>query len=193
MEETLEKAHQLSNNNSQSFFYKSAAEKRKLSIQKYCWNEETNFYFDYDFIQQKQKCHYTLAAAFPLFFKIATNDQAKKVDEVLKDKFLKTGGLITTLETTGQQWDSPNGWAPLQWISIKGLQNYGLNELAETIAVRWIELNKKVYQRTGKLMEKYNVIDMKLDAGGGEYPSQDGFGWTNGVLLKLMKMYKTGE
>lgn len=31
--------------------------------------------------------------------------------------------------------------------------------------------------------------DPTLSAGGGEYPSQDGFGWTNGVLLKLMKVY----
>ncbi|MGI8952845.1 MAG: alpha,alpha-trehalase TreF [Chitinophagaceae bacterium] len=189
LEQTLSEAHQLSNNISQSASYQLSAEKRKATVQKYCWSEELNFYFDYDFTQQKQKSSYTLAATFPLFFRIATDDQAKKVAEILEKKFLKFGGLVTTLETTGQQWDAPNGWAPLQWIAIKGLQNYGLNELAETVARRWIELNKNVYNRTGKLMEKYNVIDMNLEAGGGEYPSQDGFGWTNGVLLKLMEMY----
>ena len=41
---------------------------------------------------------------------------------------------------------------------------------------------------TGKLMEKYNV-DEKLVAGGGEYPTQDGFGWTNGVLRRLIVLY----
>ena len=46
------------------------------------------------------------------------------------------------------------------------------------------------YRRTGKLMEKYNVVDPSLAAGGGEYPGQDGFGWTNGVLRKLLVLYR---
>jgi alpha,alpha-trehalase len=77
----------------------------------------------------------------------------------------------------------------LQWVAIKGLDNYGEKELAADLAHRWSKLNIKVYRNTGKLMEKYNVIDTHLTAGGGEYPSQDGFGWTNGVLLKILKTY----
>ena len=92
---------------------------------------------------------------------------------------------MTTLETTGQQWDAPNGWAPLQWVTITGLKNYGHDDLAAEIADRWVKLNSDVFKRTGKLMEKYNVVDTQLEAGGGEYPGQDGFGWTNGVLLAL--------
>ena len=95
------------------------------------------------------------------------------------------GGVVTTLETTGQQWDAPNGWAPLQWITIIGLKNYEHHDLATDIANRWVKLNSDVFKRTGKLMEKYNVVDTQLEAGGGEYPGQDGFGWTNGVLLAL--------
>jgi len=125
-----------------------------------------------------------------LFFNIATHEQAHKVADCLATNFLKDGGLLTTLHTSGQQWDAPNGWAPLHYIAIKGLENYGLSALAETIAGRWIALNKTVFARTGKLMEKYNVMDTNLEAGGGEYPGQDGFGWTNGVLLNLMKHYK---
>jgi len=86
---------------------------------------------------------------------------------------------------SGQQWDAPNGWAPLQWITIVGLENYGHHELAAEVSSRWINLNSDVFKRTGKLMEKYNVVDTHLEAGGGEYPGQDGFGWTNGVLLAL--------
>ena len=77
----------------------------------------------------------------------------------------------------------------MQWITIKALDEYGEINLAAEIAKRWVQLNIKVYRNTGKLMEKYNVVDTHLAAGGGEYPSQDGFGWTNGVLLKLLKMY----
>ncbi len=97
--------------------------------------------------------------------------------------------MITTTETTGQQWDAPNGWAPLQWIAIKGLQNYGHNDLAKNIAKRWMQLNEKVFKNTGKMMEKYNVVSTDLLAGGGEYPAQDGFGWTNGVYLAMEKKF----
>jgi alpha,alpha-trehalase len=121
-----------------------------------------------------------------LFFKIADSTQAAKVAWLLERKFLKEGGLVTTLTATGEQWDYPNGWAPLQWMAFKGLKNYGYHELADKIARRWLRLNQQVYHKTGKMMEKYNVTDTTLLSGGGEYPTQDGFGWTNGVYLKLL-------
>ena len=84
---------------------------------------------------------------------------------------------------------APNGWAPLEWMTIWGLDRCGQRELARDIAERWVNLNVDVYKRTGKLMEKYNVVDLNAEAGGGEYPGQDGFGWTNGVLLALINKY----
>ena len=123
----------------------------------------------------------------PLFFKIATQAQADLVAEMIQAEFLKPGGVVASLKNTGQQWDAPNGWAPLQWITIMGLENYGHHSLADTIAQRWLALNDKVYAATGKMMEKYNVEDINQLAGGGEYPGQDGFGWTNGVYLALKR------
>lgn len=169
--------------------YEGAAEKRKAAIQQYCWSSIAKFYTDYDLSAGTTRHELTLAGASALFFQLATTDQAGRMQEVLQNKFLQPGGLVTTLLTTGQQWDAPNGWAPLQWIAITGLEKYGFKELATVIAHRWIRLNKEVFRRTGKLMEKYNVVDTGLDAGGGEYPGQDGFGWTNGVLLALIKKY----
>jgi alpha,alpha-trehalase len=78
-------------------------------------------------------------------------------------------------------------------MAIEGLEKYRQQELARTIASRWVSLNSNVFRQTGKLLEKYNVVNTSLEAGGGEYPLQDGFGWTNGVLLKLMNRYKLGE
>jgi Neutral trehalase len=89
---------------------------------------------------------------------------------------------------TGEQWDAPNGWAPLQWIAIEGLRRYGERTLAATIAQRWVAKNLEVYRATGKLVEKYNVSAPGA-GGGGEYPLQDGFGWTNGVLRRLLADY----
>jgi alpha,alpha-trehalase len=165
------------------------AKKRKQAIQTYCWNKEQGFYFDYDFTTQQQKTVLSLAGIYPLFVKIAAPEQADKVAAIVKEKFLQPGGVVSTLKTTGQQWDAPNGWAPLHWTTIIGLENYNHHTLATDIASRWIKLNTDVFKRTGKLMEKYNVVNTSLEAGGGEYPGQDGFGWTNGVLLALMKKY----
>jgi alpha,alpha-trehalase len=166
-----------------------AKELADRGIQRYFFNAASGWFMDYNINNNKQGTEPTLAGMFPLFMKIATKEQAAKAATYLKKNFLKPGGVVTTLKNTGQQWDAPNGWAPLQWITIIGLENYGYNTLAKTIAERWIKLNNDVYMRTGKLMEKYNVIDTHLEAGGGEYPGQDGFGWTNGVLSALIAKY----
>ncbi len=164
------------------------AEQRKKAIQQYCWNEEKGFYFDYHFTDKAPTRCYSLAALFPLFMQLASKEQSDKVAKNIEEKFLKPGGLITTLHTTGQQWDAPNGWAPLQWIAYKGLKQlpYGHTTLAEKIRKNWMQNNEKVFAETGKMMEKYNVTDTATKAGGGEYPNQDGFGWTNGVYLILL-------
>jgi alpha,alpha-trehalase len=187
LERTIGEAHQLVGNPDASRRYQSMAERRLAAIQKYCWNAERGFYLDFDFVLGKQKEGMSLAGVFPLFFRIASDKQAERVAARIREDFLKPGGLICTLRTTGQQWDAPNGWAPLHWMTVVGLENYGHRELAAEIVERWTKLNSDVFKRTGKLMEKYNVVDTELEAGGGEYPGQDGFGWTNGVLLALMK------
>lgn len=190
LESTISEAAKLAGKIQEALSYSMLAAKRKTAIQEYCWNKKQQFYTDYDFKQQQPKNNITMAGVFPLFFGIATPEQAEKTSVILHKQLLKAGGCAATTETSGQQWDSPNGWAPLQYMAIKGLEKYGMHNLAAEIAKRWINLNIKVYKATGKLMEKYNVADTNLLAGGGEYPSQDGFGWTNGVLLKLMETYK---
>jgi alpha,alpha-trehalase len=82
------------------------------------------------------------------------------------------------------------GIAPLQWMTYRGVLRYQetdiqLLKLGESIKISWMGINEKTYQNTGKMMEKYNVEDTNLEAGGGEYPGQDGFGWTNGVYLAI--------
>jgi alpha,alpha-trehalase len=158
---------------------------RNRAIDTYCWNKEKGFYFDYHFKDGEQTNSWSLAGVFPLFFNIASTEQATSVAGVVLEKFLQPGGLITTLTTSGQQWDAPNGWAPLQWISYKAFQKNGHTELAGLIRNSWMRTNEKVYAATGKMMEKYNVVDLDAPAGGGEYQNQDGFGWTNGVYLAL--------
>jgi len=185
LEKTLAEAHQHSGNRSQSVHFLAKANARKTAIKKYCWSEADQFFVDYDFVAGRQKRSRTLAAAFPLFFEVATPDQALAVEQILTRDFLKTGGLTTTLSFSGQQWDAPNGWAPLQWIAYRGLLNYGFDDAAAEVKRRWLNANTQVYRKTGKMTEKYDVWNADGEASGGEYPNQDGFGWTNGVFLAM--------
>ncbi len=186
LEMMLEKAYRISNKKKMANEYLAKANQRKANLIRYCWDEASGFFMDYDFVNTKTTDIQSLAGVYPLYFGMATEVQAQQTAVTIREKFLKKGGVVTTLTDTKQQWDAPNGWAPLQWMTVKGLRNYGHYRLANEIKTRWIRLNLKVYQNTGKMVEKYNVMDMTLDAGGGEYPVQDGFGWTNGILLKLL-------
>jgi alpha,alpha-trehalase len=185
LEDRLAFFYKQNGNEDQSNVYARRAEQRKVLINKVFWNEEAGYYFDYNWKTRKHTGVYSLAAVYPLYFGIASPEQAREVKDKLQRDFLKAGGLVTTLYATKQQWDFPNGWAPLQWMSIKGLREYGLNDLADEIKSRWLKLNESVYGRTNKMLEKYNVEDVSLFAGGGEYPNQDGFGWTNGIWNAL--------
>lgn len=169
--------------------YEQKAKSRLDAINTYCYNSEDGWYYDYIISENKISSHKTIAGMTPFFLEIAPLGYINRAAKIVENDFLRNGGVVTTLVNSGQQWDAPNGWAPLQWIAIKGLDNYGKKELAGNIAQRWIDLNTKIYESTGKLMEKYNVEDTNITAGGGEYPAQDGFGWTNGVLLRLIQDY----
>jgi alpha,alpha-trehalase len=165
------------------------AEKRKDAIQELFWDQD--FFYDYNFVKNETASMKTLAACFPLFFEIATESQADSVAKIIERDFLKAGGVVTTLVDSGQQWDWPNGWAPLQWIAYQGLINYGFDILAEKIKTNWLNKVEAIYKKEGKLTEKYDVVNQNEAGGGGEYPNQDGFGWTNGVTLKFLNANKT--
>lgn len=185
LEVTLREAYTQQGQPDEAEVFGQLANRREALIRELFWNEAEGFFTDYDLETGQPGTARTLAGAVPLFFNLATATQAARVHEVLRKEFLQAGGWVTTLKQTGQQWDWPNGWAPLQWLVFKGLINYGFRETADEGRRRWLDLNDRVFRVTGKLMEKYNVVTADLTAGGGEYPNQDGFGWTNGVYLAL--------
>lgn len=190
-ENILSKAANEVGNKMKSDQYKDKAEMRQKAVLRYCWNADLQFFFDYDFKERTTTNKWSAAGAMPLFTQLATPHHAMYVEQALRNRFLKDGGIVTTIYHTGQQWDAPNGWPPLQYIAVKGLMNYGYKDLPKTIATRWMAINEKVFSATGKMMEKYNVENTALISGGGEYPTQDGFGWTNGVYLKFVEMFKS--
>jgi alpha,alpha-trehalase len=124
----------------------------------------------------------------PLLVGLATQAQADATAQYVGDNYLAPGGLRTTLEATSEQWDMPNGWAPLQWIAVSGLRRYGHQELAREIARRWVMTVNETYLRNGLVYEKYDIEAGAIGAGG-EYAPQTGFGWTNGVTADFLDTY----
>jgi alpha,alpha-trehalase len=190
LENVLERVYSIKNDSTNRKTFYERARKREAAIQKYLWIEEEKTFADYNFLNQRPNGIVNMGMVYPMVFKIATQAQAKCVEDHLGKNFLQSGGLLSTLIYSGEQWDAPNGWAPLQWMAYKGMKQYNMDEFAEKIANRWTKKVESVFEKTNKLTEKYNVVDKGVNAIGGEYPNQDGFGWTNGVYLKLKSFIK---
>ena len=166
--------------------FAQAAEDRRRALLAAAYDPASGFFYDVRWRNgERVTDRPTLAAASPLYFGLATPEQGRAVAARLERGFLKPGGFVTTLIASGQQWDAPNGWPPLEWLTIEGVRRYGRADLADAARDRWLALNRRTYRATGKMTEKYDVVDLQRRAGGGEYPTQDGFGWTNGVALAL--------
>src|SRR3989454_747153 len=168
--------------------FADAAERRRRALLAVAYDSASGFFYDVRWPDGARVTDRpTLAAAAPLYFGLATPEQGRAVAARLERDFLKPGGFVTTLIASGQQWDAPNGWPPLEWLAIEGVRRYGRAHLADAARDRWLAVSRRIYRSTGKMTEKYDVVDLNRRAGGGEYPTQDGFGWTNGVALALLK------
>ncbi|MDE2448983.1 MAG: alpha,alpha-trehalase TreF [Gammaproteobacteria bacterium] len=164
------------------------ARRRRQAMDRYLWDAKARYFMDYDWRRQKRTGELTAATLYPLFTGVADIEQADAVGGITRVRLLKEGGVVTTNITSGQQWDAPNGWPPLQWIAVSGFRRYDQPVLAHEIARRWLTTVQRVFANSGKLVEKYDV-EHNLPGGGGEYPLQDGFGWTNGVTRALLELY----
>jgi alpha,alpha-trehalase len=162
---------------------------RRIAIDRYLWDAMSGAYMDYQWMHHERIRRVSAATLYPLFVALASKTQASAVAKVATHQLLRAGGIVTTPLQTGEQWDAPNGWAPLQWIAVDGLRRYHHESLAEMIACRWMSGVNEVYRADGKLVEKYDVETPGRSGGGGEYPLQDGFGWTNGVMRKFIALY----
>jgi alpha,alpha-trehalase len=190
LEQTLARANKVAKNDDAVKKFDALAKKRQAAINRYLWDNKQGFYADYDWQKATIRPQLTAATLFPLYLQAATEEHATRTADAVKAQLLKEGGLATTNVNNGQQWDAPNGWAPLQWAAVQGLNNYGKQALAKDVGMRFLQNVQATYDKEHKLVEKYVVEGKGLGGGGGgEYPLQDGFGWTNGVTLKLMDLY----
>ncbi|MEI7473826.1 MAG: trehalase family glycosidase [bacterium] len=197
-EKLFEKWSLLFGNFDEAKYWKNKAIQRKSNINKYLWNESEGLYFDYDLIKQKHSDFKSSAGFMPLKMKVAGKLQAEKVRKNIVEKFETDNGVVSSYgiyeqssyckEPSEYQWDSPNGWAPIQFITVYGLLNYGYEEDAKRIAKKWLDFNTRIFLTTGSMFEKYNVIQGSAKAET-SYPQQTGFGWTNGVYLDFLSNF----
>lgn len=177
--------------------WEQAAKQRVDTMDKLMWDSSRGLFYDYNYVKGKRGNVSSLASYFALWAGMADGRQAQAMVKALK-RFEHKGGLATTdALPLGQyvpgslptQWAHPNGWAPLHYLAIKGLQRYGYKQDARRIAMKWLATNLNWFNKHGVFLEKYNVVAPDKPPARGVYPSQVGFGWTNAVFEKLCQEF----
>jgi alpha,alpha-trehalase len=162
---------------------------RKAAIDRYLWQPAKGMYMDYDFVARKPSDDPYLNTFYPLWAGVASAAQARALQGKLA-LFEHRGGLAMSTRSTGAQWDAPYGWAPTNWLAIAGLDAYGFHADARRLADKFTASVDRGFAADGTLREKYNMAlgnaDVKVTAGYAE--NVVGFGWTNGVYLKLRQL-----
>ena len=177
--------------------WEDASQRRRLTMNKLMWSELRGLYYDYNYVKESRGNVNSLATYYPLWAGLVDEKQAARLVNSLK-KFEKKGGLSTTDSpqvgdlvpgAMPTQWAYPNGWAPLHFIVVKGLQRYGYHEDARRIAMKWLKTNLDWFNKHHVFLEKYNVVQPGKPPGKGVYPSQTGFGWTNAVFERFCREF----
>ena len=189
MEMQIAQIKDLLNRGAEAMVWRERAKERATRINRLMWDSQSGLYCDYDFVHRRVRRYPFLTTFYPLWTGIASRDQAGQVVRNLS-RFERAGGLQASEFISGDQWDAPFGWAPLQWIAVQGLRRYGYDQDAERISKRFLTLVQDEYMQHGNLEEKYDVVrrsdDVKSGLRYGYRSNEAGFGWTNAVFTALL-------
>lgn len=181
--------------------WEKAMHARKRTMNELMWDQGKGLYYDYNYVKERRGTVSSLASYYSMWAGLIDGQEAQALVKALR-RFEQKGGLATTDSlplgnyvpgSMPTQWAYPNGWAPLQYLVIKGLQRYGYNEDARRIAMKWLKNNLDWYNEHGEFLEKYNVVAPDKPPAKGVYPSQTGFGWTNAVFERLCQEFIDGN
>jgi alpha,alpha-trehalase len=168
--------------------WRKRAQDRAERVNRLMWDAKDGLYYDYDFVHHRVRQYPFLTTFYPLWAGIASKEQAARVQSNLP-LFEKIGGLQTSTHVSGNQWDAPFGWAPLQMIAVEGLRRYGYSEDAERISMKFLSLVRREFLSHGYIVEKYDVVQGGSNVSGnihfGYSANQAGFGWTNAAFTAL--------
>ncbi len=168
--------------------WRKRAQDRGERVNRLMWDDKDGLYYDYDFVHRRVRHYPFLTTFYPLWAGFATKEQAARVERNLS-LFEKAGGLQTSTYVSGNQWDAPFGWAPLQMIAVQGLRRYGYDDDAERISVKFLAMVRREFLKYGYIVEKYDVVqggsNVAANIHFGYSANQAGFGWTNAVFTEL--------
>jgi alpha,alpha-trehalase len=188
METQIAEIMQTLNRSSDANIWRRRAEDRATRINQLLWDPRDGLYYDYEFVRGRIRRYPFLTTFYPLWAGIASRAQAERVVRNLP-RFERAGGLETSTNQTGNQWDSPFGWAPLEWIAVQGLRRYGYTADADRISARFLSLVLEEYRMSGAIVEKYDVVRQSTATSGkirfGYRSNEPGFGWTNAVFTAM--------
>jgi alpha,alpha-trehalase len=164
------------------------SEKRRRSINRLMWDERDGLYYDYNFVEKRVRRYPFLTAFYPLWAGIADRKQSARVVANL-NRFERAGGLQTSTNASGSQWDAPFGWGNLQMIAVKGLRRYGYAREADRITANFLSMILKDFIEHNTIVEKYDVVRRSSQLGAGikfgYTANQIGFGWTNAAFTEM--------
>ncbi len=165
------------------------AAERKEQVDRFLWDEKAGLYLDYNFETRKRRDYPFATTFYPLWAGMASPEQARRVLANLT-LFEAPGGVLTSTQETGNQWDKPFGWAPLQMIAVDGLRRYGHDEAGDRLARKFVGTVVKEFEEHGVILEKYDLLRRESDVASGirfgYSANQIGFGWTNAAVLDLL-------
>ena len=169
--------------------WRRMAGERGRRIEQLLWDDGAGLYYDYDYETDRRNPYPFATTFWPLWAGLASPEHARRVRDNLP-LFERPGGIMTSTNVTGAQWDAPFGWAPLQLFAVRGLRRYGFDADADRIARAWLTMLDEDLERRHVLVEKYDVERRTSDVAGqlafGYQSNEVGFGWTNGVALELI-------
>ncbi|XP_068146582.1 trehalase-like [Drosophila tropicalis] len=195
---TLSYFHKKAGNTDKEKHYQQIACRLVRAIRDVLWNEEAGMWFDYDITHNIPRPYYSITNFYPLWMRAFPITDRKKISKSVMDYIESNmldnypGGVPITLVNTNQQWDYPNVWPCMMYVLIEGLENLGTTEakdMSRRWAHRWIKINYEGYRKSGLMYEKYNCENSGAPGVGGEYETQNGFGWSNGVAIYYLAKY----
>ena len=173
--------------NGEEALWKERAEKRKELIHTLLFDGET--FRDYNFVEKKHSDIFSAASFCILWSGAATAEEAAST--VKKLPLIECEYGVAVCENgernTTYQWDWPNGWAPMHYIVVYGLLRYGYREDALRIAKKYTSSIEDIFEKTGTLWEKYNVLEGSTNVKD-EYEMPEMLGWTAGIYLDFKNL-----
>ena len=193
----------ISFHSSASEAYKVAAERRAKAMMQLFWNPKSRVWVDFDLRRRRKSDVIAASGYMPLWAECwdsswSITDAEKIVDNLMNHSgLLLPGGISVAAHPSKEQWDYPNSWPPITDMVVTGLKNLerkfpgcGAEAAAEEIAMRTLRAMYQEWKASATMHEKYDAsYPLGRRGKGGEYTPQTGFGWSNGVALKLMKEY----